>query len=335
MPTPIEEIRAGHEPLAMADLTARHRPLVIRGLVADWPIVQAALSSDTDFATALAAMDNGTVVNALLVPPEADGVVGYDASQENFNYGHGRISITQGLQRLAAYSRHAGPVPGLALQSAPVAECLPGFRPSHALALIDAAVEPRIWIGNKVTTPVHFDESHNVACVVCGARRFTLFAPDQVRNLYIGPLDFAPTGAAMGMARLDRPDDPRYPRLKDALAVAHVADLGPGDAIYMPPLWWHHVESLERLNALVNYWWRPPAPGGAAQPTALPALYHCILALKSLPEAERKAWRGLLDYYVFGDDDPTAHIPPSRHGVLGPLTPETAEKLRDIIRRHL
>src|SRR6185312_11381993 len=48
-------------------------------------------------------------------------------------------------------------------------------------------------------------------------------------------------------ARLDRPDDPRYPRLKDALATAKAADLGEGDAIYIPPLWWHHVESLEQL----------------------------------------------------------------------------------------
>ena len=115
-------------------------------------------------------------------------------------------------------------------------------------------------------------------------------------------LDFAPTAAAFSLPRLDSSDDPRYPRFKDALAHAQIAELGPGDAVYIPPVWWHHVESLERLNALVNYWWRPAAfPGHIAEP-GLTALMHCILAIKSLPQAEREAWRALLDHFVFADD---------------------------------
>lgn len=170
---------------------------------------------------------------------------------------------------------------------------------------------------------------------VDGGRRFTLFAPEQVRNLYIGPLDFAPTGAAMSLARLDHPEDPRFPRLQDALAHAQVADLRPGDAIYIPPMWWHHVASLERLNALVNYWWMSPREGGAPPQTGLASLMHCILALKSLPPAQRAAWRDLLDYYVFDDTDPAAHIPEQARGILGPLTPELADELRQTIRKYL
>ena len=37
-----------------------------------------------------------------------------------------------------------------------------------------------------------------------------------------------------------------------ALAVAHEAELGPGDAIFIPMDWYHHVEALEPLNMLVN-----------------------------------------------------------------------------------
>lgn len=335
MPTAIEEYRGTDQALRFDDLVNHDRPLVIRGLVRDWPIVATAGRSDTDFATELARFDNGTPVDALLMAPQEQGIVGYNADLSAFNYEHHRVSITQVLKRLAAYSRESGPQPGLALQSALISACLPGLLEQHSLPFLDSHIEPRIWIGNQVTTPAHFDEYHNIACVICGVRRFTLFAPEQARNLYIGPLDFAPTGAAIGLARLDRPDDPRYPRLKQALAQSQVADLRPGDAIYIPPMWWHHVASMQKLNALVNYWWRPRALEGGAPNTGLGALLHCILEFKSLPPAERAAWRTLLDYYVFGEENPAAHIPDEHRGILGTLDAAKVEKLRGMIRRYL
>lgn len=335
VPPPVEEIDLARRPLAPGDLVDRTMPLVMRGLVAKWPLVQAARRSETDFAVMLAGFDNGKPVDVLLMEPDQHGVIGYSPSMDGFNYDHHRISITQGLQRLAAYSREGGAVPGLAMQSAPVAGCLPGFLREHGLPFLADTIQPRIWIGNRVTTPTHFDESHNIACVVCGRRRFTLFPPEQVGNLYIGPLDFAPTGAAMSMARPDQANDPRYPRMKKAMRHAQVAELEPGDALYLPPLWWHHVVSLEDLNALVNYWWKPVAGGGAPVGAALPALLHCILTIRSLPETQRAAWRTMLEHYVFGEDDPAGHIPEARRGVLGPLTPETAEVLRGMIRKYL
>lgn len=334
MPAAIEEYRDDGRSLGLADLVGRDRPLVIRGLCRDWPMVAWAQQSDTAFAQGLAALDSGGEVDALLMPPEEGGMIGYSADFDGFNYAHRRISVTQGLQRLAQYSRRENP-PGLALQSALVSACLPGLLNSHALPFLDSVIQPRIWIGNRVTTPAHFDEYHNVACVVCGGRRFTLFAPEQVRNLYVGPLDFAPTGAAISMARPDRPDDPRFPRLKQAQAAAQVAELRPGDAIYIPPMWWHQVESLEQINALMNYWWKPVPADGHAPGTALGCLMHCILAFKSLTPAERTAWKTLLDYYVFGDEDPAAHIPAERRGVLGTLTPDQLATLRETIRRYL
>jgi hypothetical protein len=196
-------------------------------------------------------------------------------------------------------------------------------------------IQPRLWIGNRVVTPAHFDEYYNIACVVCGRREFTLFPPEQVKNLYVGPLDFAPTGAAISMARLDKPDDPRFPNLKEALAHARVAVLEPGDAIYIPPLWWHHVASLERLNALVNYWWKPVMEGVPATHSARGFLLHGLLSMRWLSPAEKVAWRHLLDYYLFADDDPAAHIPADKRGVLGPLTPELAETLKQLVLRQL
>jgi hypothetical protein len=330
----MEEFRYEGQADALDAIVGGARPLVIRGLAKDWPLVKAARESEQSFAQHLMAADNGSPVDALLMPPEEGGVVGYRRDMEAFNFEHHRVSVTQALQKLLQFAG-AEDAPGIALQSAPVANCLPGLLEHHRVPLLDPAIQPRLWIGNRVTTPAHFDEYHNIACVACGVRRFTLFPPEQVRNLYIGPLDFAPTGAAISMARLEQVDDPRYPRLREALAHAQVAELEPGDAIYIPPMWWHHVASLGALNALVNYWWKNRQGAGLAPNTRLGGLLHCVLLFKSLPPAERAAWRELLDYYVFGDDDPTAHIPEGRRGWLGELDAETSTRLLERIRRYL
>lgn len=330
----IEAFQGSPFSLSINDFAGLDRPLIIRGLVREWPVVKLARESDTAFARRLSELDNGTPVDTLLIPPGEDGVVGYNADLSGFNYEHHRVSLTQGLQRLAQYSREQSTA-GLAIQSSLIEACLPGFAEQHAVPFLAPHIQPRLWIGNRVITPAHFDEYHNIACVVCGRREFTLFPPEQVKNLYIGPLDFAPTGAAISMARLDRLDDPRFPRLRDALAHAQQAVLEPGDAIYIPPLWWHYVASLERLNALVNYWWKPMLEGVPATYSARGFLLHGLLSMRWLSPAEKAAWRHLLDYYLFGSEDPAAHIPEDRRGVLGTLTPELAGKLKELILKQL
>jgi hypothetical protein len=329
----IEEFTASARAFTRADVTERESPLVIRGLARHWPLLREPLD-DAQFAAQLARFDSGTPVDVLVMPAEQKGVVGYNATFDGFNYTHHRVSIGQALRRLLDTAAQTD-APGIAIQSAAIGSCLPDFRLQHDLPFLDASVEPRIWIGNRVTTPVHFDEYHNIACVLRGRRRFTLFPPEQVGNLYIGPLEFAPTGAAIGLVPLDRADDPRYPRLRTALASAQMAELEPGDAIYIPPMWWHQVESLHALNALVNYWWRFVRSDGYAPRTALGGLMHAILAWRSLPPAEKRAWKGLLEHYVFSAEDPAAHIPPERRGMLGALTPEQVARLRETIRAYI
>ena len=334
MPAPIDEFDASDHVFSHADLVGRDRPLVIRGLCADWPVVVAARESDTAFAKRLASYDNGTDVDTLLIAPEEKGVIGYNAGMDGFNYRHFRVPVTDALRRLASYSRRED-APGVALQSALIQACMPGFLQDHPLPVLAAHIQPRLWVGNRVTTPAHFDAFHNLAVVTCGRRRFTLFAPEQVRNLYIGPLDFAPTGAAISIAQLDQIDDPRFPRLRQALERSLASDLEPGDAIYMPPLWWHHVASLEPLNALVNYWWKPATADGLIPDSGLGAMMHAVLSLRSLPFEERMAWKALFDHYVFGQEDCAAHIPPARRGMLGRLTPGLVDKAKENIRKFL
>jgi hypothetical protein len=165
--------------------------------------------------------------------------------------------------------------------------------------------------------------------VVAGRRRFTLFPPDQLSNLYAGPFDFTLSGPPVSMVDLRNPDLDRYPRFAQALEQAQVAELGPGDALYIPYFWWHHVESLESFNVLVNYWWNPARTLGGSP---FDVLLHGILTLRDLPPAQREAWRIVFDHYVFQrSGDPMAHLPPEHRGMLGPMTPERAREIKAIL----
>jgi hypothetical protein len=335
-PQPIAEWRDVDARVLREEVFAAYRPAVLRGLVSDWPAVRSALSDPADFVRYLAAFDNGHPVDAILMPPEARGRIAYNAAMDGFNFVRNRLPVSAILEQLSRYAQFGEP-PAIAAQSALIADCLPGFAAENRLPLLDSAVAPRIWIGNRVTVPAHFDESQNIACVVAGKRRFTLFPPEQVANLYVGPLDFAPTGAAMSLAPLAAPDFERFPRTREALAAAQVAELGPGDAIFIPTLWWHHVESLDRtLNVLVNYWWHGALGTVERTPSGMEALLHALLNIKPMPAELRRAWAGLFDHYIFGAGEETfSHIPEHRRGVLSALSPEAAKRMRDFLAQRL
>ena len=306
------------------------RPAVLRGLVGHWPAVQCARESDAALGAYLAGLDSGAAVDALLLRPEHGGRIFYADEGGGFNFVRNQISLSQAIEQLQRYARFAR-APALAVQSALASVCAPGFAAAHPWPVLDAAVPPRLWLGNAVTTPTHFDESANLACVVAGERCFTLFPPDQVANLYIGPLGHSPTGTPISMVDLAAPDLQRHPRFAQALAHAQTAVLGPGDALYIPPLWWHHVSSRQPLNLLVNGWWRP-----ADLPSGLDALLHALWAFRSLPPQQRQAWRGLLDHWVFSaKDDSSAHIPAALRGLQGEMTPALAAQLREFLRTKL
>jgi hypothetical protein len=142
----------------------------------------------------------------------------------------------------------------------------------------------------------------------------------------VGPLDRTPSGQAISLVDFSQPDLGRFPRFAEALASAQVAEMEPGDALFVPSMWWHHVESTAPFNLLVNYWWCTSQPA-MGSPTA--ALMHAILALRDLPDRQRAAWQVLFDHYVFhADESVYAHIPPTGRGCLAPLDDAAARKLR-------
>jgi Cupin-like domain len=307
------------------------QPAVLRGIVRQWPAVQQGSLSPQAMCDYLLGMRQGNVVSLATAPPAIKGRLFYREDLQGPNFERHSIALASGLQTLLSYVDDPEP-PTLYMEAARLAECLPDFAASNRLELLDDSIAPRIWIGNAVTVQTHYDFLSNIACVVAGRRRFTLFPPEQLPNLYPGPPDMTPAGVPLSMVQLENPDFKRYPRFKEALEAARVAELEPGDALFIPYGWWHHVQSLAPLNVLVNYWWFSSRP--ATSP--LDCLLHGVITLRDMQPDERAVWRNLFDYYIFQTSgDPLAHLAPNFRGVMGSHTPEQFKKIKAALARSL
>lgn len=324
-PRPIARWRNVDNETFHRDIVPLGEPAVLEGLVRDWPAVRAAAPSPEAACAYLAGLDAGVQGDAVLVPAGLDGRMFYEPDLSDFNFARRSLTVSQVLQQLARYSHFDSP-PSVALQCAHVEQCLPAFEAANPMPLMDASVHPRLWLGNAFLTPAHIDELDNLACVVAGRRRFTLFPPEQVSNLYIGPLDFTPAGAPVSMVSLKAPDFERFPRFREALAAARVAELEPGDALFIPAVWWHHVESFDVVNVLINYWWQQASWVQAERVSPTKTLLHALLSMRHLPPAHRKGWSELFSHFVFAAE-PAGHLPTSRQGILDKQPPERVEQL--------
>ena len=307
------------------DILQATEPLVLRGLVAGWPMVRAAQASNQAGDACLRRYYNGASIVAMLGAPGIDGRFFYNDDLSGFNFCPTRARLDAILDELLAHRDDVKP-PAIYVGSTTVDTCLPGFRVENDVDLGARDALMSIWIGNRTRIAAHYDLPDNLACVAAGRRRFTLFPPDQLSNLYIGPLDFTPAGQSISLVDFARPDLDRFPRFSEALRHAQVAELGPGDAIFIPSMWWHHVEALDSFNVLVNYWWRQ-SPDFMDTPSN--ALMLALLSLRDLPPAQRTAWQEIFRHYVFEADDATAaHIGADARRVLAPLDDAAARVLR-------
>jgi hypothetical protein len=314
------------------DILTSPAPLVIRGLVTHWPAVRAGLESAQAGSAYLRAFCRDSTVGAWLGPPEIEGRFFYNHDMSGFNYQPQRLKLSAVLDELERQHDVARPA-ALYVGSTTVDTCLPGFRDANDVALGDRQALASIWIGNRTRVAAHHDLPDNLACVVAGRRRFTLFPPSELPNLYVGPLDFTPAGQAISLVDFARPDLERFPKFAQALAHAQVVELAAGDALFIPSMWWHHVEALDRFNVLVNYWWRQ-SPAHMDSP--MNALLMAMLTVRDLPAPQRLAWQQLFEHHVFAaDEHSTAHIPTAAQGSLRPLNPDAARVLRARVLRSL
>ena len=84
-------------------------------------------------------------------------------------------------------------------------------------------------------TPLHYDPDlpHLLHTVLYGKKRVVLFANEESKNLYKHPF------STRSYVDVDRPDFSKFPRLKEA--TGYQAIIHPGETLFIPSGYWHHM----------------------------------------------------------------------------------------------
>ena len=308
------------------------KPVVMKGVAADWPAVAIGRQSDpramSDY---LISFDSGAPMSALIGDPKAGGRFFYNDGFTGFNFRRSQAPAKAVLSKMATPRREDDPY--LYAGATSTADVFPDFGKDNPMPLVPENVSPLVWVGNPSLVAPHFDMFENIAACAMGTRHFMVYPPDAVGGLYIGPWEHTPAGRECSLVNVEAPDLDAHPRYPEARAKAQLATLEPGDAIYIPPLWWHSVRAREPLNLLVNYWWKEGFDGGSV----MGSLAHTLMTIRGLPATERAAWRDLFDHFVFGSDADAegAHIPEHIRGARSEASPERNAHIRQFVKSHL
>lgn len=301
----IREVNAqSNLPIESALLLASE-PWVARGFANSWPSVKRSKNSDKDFLSYLESCYRGAPITAIVAEAGHEGRYFYNEDLTGFNFYPLKTSLDKFIRQLIALKAEAN-APSVYVGSTAIDPLLPTLNDHKALAGVLPNATTSLWLGNRSRIAAHFDFPRNIACCVSGRRRFSLFPPDQVANLYIGPWDITPAGQPISLVDLHSPDFSRFPKFQQALDTMVTVDLEPGDALYVPSFWWHHVEGLSPINALINFWWHETASKTAS---TIDLLKSNAQVTRTLPSAQRQAVKAFYDHYVFSDESDPEYLP--------------------------
>ena len=306
-------------------------PFIVRELGKHWPIVGYGQMGTPEVWNYLKRFSNKLTTPVYRAETSSKGRIGYRDDLRSFNFKVEQLSVSDLFELLIPNDIEA--VGHLYAGSVLTQKYLPGFREDNDLPQIRSDSRQFAWIGNRTIASAHYDVLRNIAVCVAGRRRFTIFPPDQVKNLYVGPLDVTPAGQSISLVDFKAPDFETFPRFKDALDAGRTTLLEPGDAVYIPSLWWHHVESEADFGMLINYWWTDDSDGVG---NPLNTLLHAFQSIRALPQRERSAWRAIFDHYIFDQDGSAMqHLSEEQRGLFGSLDREKAQRIRDMLSKTL
>ena len=310
------------------------QPAILKGIVNHWPSVQQANKGNNTLVTYLNGIYAGGKVRCAKLASKENGLFFYNQAFNGFNFTRDIMSFELFVEQLLA-NASAKEQDVIALQSAPLGDYFPEFEQQNPFEFLLEDRVSRVWIGNDSIVNAHNDDAENIACVVAGKRRFTLFPPAQLANLYVGPIEFTPAGAPVSLVDFNHIDFERFPKVATALEHGLQAELESGDGIYIPSLWWHHVEAFGGVNMLVNYW-SGGAISGKKKPVPQDNLLMAMLSIRDLPQQQKDAWREFFEYYIFSEQSSkNQHIPAHARGVLDKLTPKLQNEIRQWLTKQL
>jgi hypothetical protein len=229
--------------LVPADILSGAEPVILKGLVSHWPLVQLGQQNNEAVVDYLCSHYNGKSTQVFYGAPELKGRYFYDDSCSKLNFEVRLGQVDAVLQQILQW-QHQQQSPSVYIASNLLSTHFPTLRQENDIQLpkpqLKYETEPdrvSIWLGNQSLAACHYDSSENLACCVLGKRRFTLFPPDQISHLYPGPLEPTPGGQVISMVDFDQVDLARFPDFPKAVANGQIAELEPGDALYLPSMW--------------------------------------------------------------------------------------------------
>ena len=271
----------------------------------------------------MARFDNGGQIEAFVGEPAIAGKYYYAEDLKGFNFERRRMRFADALSAIVATHRRSGS-PSIYVGFRARHDFLPGFAAQNALPLLAAHVAPRIWLGHASNVSAHYDAVDNLACVVAGTRRFTLFP----RNPSTGS-----TWARSTTPWRDNPSAWPPPRRRTrrnfrCSARSKIRRCVPSSSPAMRcicPSSGGTRSSPPRPSMGWSIIGGTPFAGGPDAPYT--GMLLTMITIAERPPAERQAWKAFFDHYVFrSNGHPLAHLPAEQHGLLGPLKPTTTAR---------
>mmetsp|Transcript_5395 Transcript_5395/g.12433 ORF Transcript_5395/g.12433 Transcript_5395/m.12433 type:complete len:480 (-) Transcript_5395:4-1443(-) len=126
----------------------------------------------------------------------------------------------------------------------------------------------------------HYDLQPNLHVQLTGRKRFILFPPEDWPHLYPFPVHHDLDRRSM--VDLDSPDSDRFPGWQKAHG--HMVELEPGEALYIPPYWWHHVQSLTPETTSMAMWFFEHFPLSSGVSYGVGPRCHNVMLMRDIEE---------------------------------------------------
>lgn len=253
---PVQEAD-GVDEHALAEHIESYTPLVLRGYAKDWPMAQkfAGADSAATIDTIRPLLGDANIPFTLLPAEQKSDIgIGNDL-RANFRIDDKVAPVSEFLQTIAEFSasstRECAYAASMPLQKFPQIETL--LPPANPVEGRDSW-NRLLWVGSgRHVVDLHHDQMLNFITMFAGVKRVTLLPPTALPLVYRAPLHKTVGVVPRSLVKLLSVDLSQYPRFEAALPLARQVVLYPGDTLYIPPLWWHYVESYG-VNVMLNAW---------------------------------------------------------------------------------